>query len=143
MSKLTNAFKTVSSRPRNSLSNGEPFPQGVIDRVWDQAVKAMEKHPLVKSISKTVVPGIKQGTHVIDDYGHVVCKSEFGNISKYGWEIDHIHPVEKAGSYKNSASIDDFENLRVLHWKSNERKSVNDARIYELEYEHIILNKAC
>lgn len=131
-----------SSRARNTQSDGRSFTEDQIDQVWAKAVAAMDQHPLIKTVCKTIIPGIRKGTHVLDDYGHAIAKAEFGKKTKHGWEIDHIHPVEKQETYKSSSNINDIENLRVLHWESNERKAANDARIYELEYEHIILNKA-
>ena len=136
------ALANTPKRKRNVLSTGEEFSKEYINYVWNKARASMENHPLVHSICKTFLKGIKDGTYVLDDYGHLICRDEFGQKSKHGWEIDHIHPVEKKNLYTASSSIDDVENLRALHWQSNERKSSNDARIYELEYEHVILNKA-
>jgi 5-methylcytosine-specific restriction endonuclease McrA len=41
--------------------------------------------------------------------------SDYGCISKYGWEIDHIIPVACHGS-------DLLTNLQPLYWKNNRRK---------------------
>lgn len=35
--------------------------------------------------------------------------------SQYGWEVDHIVPIERGGS-------DGLSNLRPLHWKNNASK---------------------
>lgn len=43
---------------------------------------------------------------------------QYGEQSKYGWEIDHLMPVSLGGS-------DDFSNLVPLHWKNNRCKSNN------------------
>lgn len=40
--------------------------------------------------------------------------------SLYGWEVDHIQPVERGGS-------DAMSNLRPLHWKNNASKQ--DGRL--------------
>ena len=40
--------------------------------------------------------------------------------SQYGWEVDHIVPVEHGGT-------DDISNLRPLQWKNNASKQ--DARL--------------
>jgi 5-methylcytosine-specific restriction endonuclease McrA len=40
--------------------------------------------------------------------------------SQYGWEVDHITPVEYGGS-------DAISNLRPLHWKNNASKQ--DGRL--------------
>ncbi len=45
----------------------------------------------------------------------------YGNRnSPYGWEVDHITPVEHGGS-------DAISNLRPLHWKNNASKQ--DGRL--------------
>ena len=146
---MTNQTTTPISkktRERNTQSNGEPFTPEQIDAVWQKAQGQLKTHSLIHKISTVFNKGIKQGTHCVDDYGHVIARDEFGQETECGWEIDHIHPVEKrstyAGNEKGEGSIDDLENLRVLHWKSNATKAANDARIYELEYERFILNKA-
>ena len=52
-----------------------------------------------------------------DEYGALICRSHYGNRdSIYGWEIDHIVPVSRAGS-------DHISNLRPLHWASNVAKA--------------------
>ena len=38
--------------------------------------------------------------------------------SEYGWEIDHIHPLEKGGH-------DDMDNLQALNWKTHRAKGDN------------------
>jgi 5-methylcytosine-specific restriction endonuclease McrA len=43
---------------------------------------------------------------------------EYGQTSKYGWEIDHIKPVSKGGT-------DDLSNLQPLQWENNRRKGDN------------------
>ena len=85
----------------------------------------------------------KENSYCLDDYGHVICKAEHGQNTKHGWEIDHIHPVAKKGSYTNGEDkIDESSNLRALHWESNKRKGRLDPKTYELEWEWITLNKA-
>lgn len=131
------------SRKRGTQSDGTDFSNNHVDAVWQKALDAMDNHPLLSTTCKTFSSKFRDGTHVLDDYGHVIARDEYGQESKHGWEIDHIHPVERKESYPSGPhSIDHVSNLRVLHWQSNERKGANDARIYELEYEYMILNKS-
>jgi len=130
-------------RHRGTQSDGKAFTEDHKEAVWVKAQKAMENHPFLTAACQFFSKEFKKGTYVLDDYGHVICKEEYGQKTKHGWEVDHIHAVEKKETYSaGSKSIDDFDNLRVLHWASNERKGQNDSRIYELEYEHMILNKS-
>lgn len=136
-------ISTINTRQRGTQGDGRAFSQEQLDVVWAKAKESMKNHPLIMAACKTFSKGFKDGTHVLDDYGHVISKKDYGIKEKHGWEIDHIHPVENKHSYPKGASfIDNMENLRVLHWESNERKGKNDARVYELEYEHVILNKS-
>ncbi len=137
---VTDFAKTTGKKcQRNVQSSGEPFTDAQIKAVWEKSQKIFESHPLLHLLSKTVSSKIKSGSYILDSYGHMVSFDKFGEASDYGWEIDHICPIN---SKKSSSKNDDIENLRVLHWQSNEKKGQLDARIYELEYEYIILNKA-
>lgn len=54
--------------------------------------------------------------HRKDDFGAWMQYDQYGDRSaQYGWEIDHIVPVDKGGS-------DDLSNLRPLHWQNNASK---------------------
>lgn len=137
------SISMLNTRKRGTQSDGRSFSQEDIDRAWLKAQRSMKNHPLLTAACKTFSKGFKEGTHVLDDYGHVIAKEDYGTKGKQSWEIDHIHPVDNKQTYPKGADcIDDMENLRVLHWESNARKGKNDARVYELEYEHIILNKS-
>lgn len=130
-------------RHRGTQSDGRAFSQEHQDAVWGKAQKNMADHSFLKAACQFFSKEFKEGTYVLDDYGHVICKDDYGTKTKHGWEVDHIHAVEKKESYSaGENAIDELDNLRVLHWKSNERKGKNDARIYELEYEYLILNKS-
>lgn len=131
----------------NCQSTGEPFSKETIQKVWEKARSSQKNHSFIYSVTSLFNSGVKKGTHVMDDYGHILAFDEFGQSSKNGWHIDHIHPVSKKDALDifgdiSGKSIDDIENLRVLHWSSNETKKDLDARVYELEYERFILNKS-
>lgn len=129
-------------RHRGTQSDGCAFTPDRKEALWESAKNTMTDHPLLTAACKFFSKEFKEGTYVLDDYGHVICKDEYGQQTKHGWEIDHIHPVENKDSYPGgAASIDEPTNLRALHWASNQRKGTSDARIYELEYEHILLKE--
>jgi len=56
------------------------------------------------------------------DYaGALIHKSEYGNTNSqtgFGWEIDHIKPLAKGGTYDKS-------NLCPLQWNNNRTKGDN------------------
>ena len=134
---------TTQIRHRGTQSDGNAFSEKQKNAVWEKAQRAMESHPFLTAACQFFSKEFKKGTYVLDDYGHVICREEYGKKTKHGWEIDHICAVENKETYQaGSESVDEIDNLRVLHWKSNERKGQNDSRIYELEYEHMILNKS-
>ncbi len=136
-------ISNTQNRHRGTQSDGRTFSQEHIEAAWGKAHQAMDNHPLIHKACKTFSKAFKEGTHVLDDYGHVIAKNYYGKKEKHGLEIDHVHPVERKETYMNGPhAIDEIENIRVLYWESNKRKGNNDVRIYELEYEHIILNKS-
>lgn len=51
-----------------------------------------------------------------DLVGAWIKYDQYGEQSKYGWEIDHLCPSSRGGS-------DDISNLNALHWRNNRRKS--------------------
>lgn len=134
---------TTQMRHRGTRSDGSAFSSKEKEAVWEAAKHTMADHPFLKAACQFFSKEFKDGTYVLDDYGHVICKDDYGTKTKHGWEIDHIHAIEKKNTYQTGPkNIDELNNLRVLHWQSNERKGQNDARIYELEYEYMILNKS-
>ena len=133
----------MTYRHRGTDSQGNKFTQEVIDRAWAQACEKMHSHDLIEHALKFFSTKFKEGTYCLDDYGHIISKDEYGQETKHGWEIDHIHPVAKEESYaKGAGAIDEEANLRALHWESNKRKGRLDPLTYELEWEWVTLNKA-
>jgi 5-methylcytosine-specific restriction endonuclease McrA len=83
----------------NTNADGESFDEATIEAVWQ------------KAIYYTVLPpGFRK-----DYCGAKIQRNKYGIIERYGWEIDHIKPVEQGGT-------DDLSNLRPLHWENNRAK---------------------
>lgn len=53
-----------------------------------------------------------------DVYGASMQWNQYGQTSKYGWEVDHIVPLARGGT-------EDLRNLQPLYWENNRRKSDN------------------
>lgn len=89
-----------SNRP--SSSRGGYTPDELF-RIWTKAA---------------VVPGYDPTRYRKDRFGSWIAFDEYGQTSKWGWEVDHIKPVAKGGT-------DAEANLQPLHWNNNRRKSDN------------------
>lgn len=78
------------------------FTQDEINAVWEKAIKQQNNNPDVFR----------------KDYaGAWIRKEDYGQRDKtYGWEIDHLLPLEKGGT-------NDIDNLYPLHWRNNASKS--------------------
>jgi hypothetical protein len=86
-------------RARNTDAEGRPFSGEMIEAVWRKA------HPLGS-----------YATLRVDAWGWTIVRDDFGNVeSRYGWEIDHVIPVDQGGN-------DDLTNLQPLHWENHRRK---------------------
>lgn len=62
------------------------------------------------------VPGYDANEYRKDSCGAWMRRSDYGQTTEFGWEIDHIKPVAAGGS-------DDLSNLQPLFWKNNRHKS--------------------
>lgn len=80
------------------------FTDKEIQSIWEKATKVANNNPDV----------FRQ-----DYAGAWIRRSDYGNRdSQYGWEIDHIKPLAKGGTY-------DDTNLLPAHWKNNKEKGDN------------------
>lgn len=77
------------------------FTEDEINAVWDKASKQPSNNPDVFR----------------KDYaGAWIRREDYGKRDKpYGWEIDHLKPLAKDGTY-------DIDNLYPVHWKNNVKK---------------------
>ena len=133
----------MTYRHRGTDSKGARFNQDVIDKAWATACEKMHSHEFIEHALKFFSKKFENETYCLDDYGHIISKSEYGKESKHGWEIDHIYPVATKEDYTNGAdAIDEPANLRALHWESNKQKGRLDPKTYEIEWEWITLNRA-
>lgn len=71
------------------------------DEVWNKA---------------TIVNGYNPRIWRKDLCGAWIKYDQYGEQSKYGWEIDHLRPSSQGGS-------DDISNLNALHWQNNRSKA--------------------
>ena len=62
-----------------------------------------------------VVPNNDPAVWRKDKCGAWMQRSEYGNQTRFGWEVDHIVPVAKGGS-------DALSNLQPLQWENNRAK---------------------
>ena len=80
------------------------FTQDEIDHAWSKA---------------KVVEGEDPNVWRKDYAGAWIKQSEYGNTgSQFGWEVDHVKPLEKNGTYDKS-------NLLPLQWENNRHKDDN------------------
>ncbi len=77
------------------------------DEVWNRA---------------TIVEGYNPRIWRQDLVGAWIKYDQYGEQSKYGWEIDHLIPLSRGGT-------DDINNLNAMHWRNNMRKS-NDYPVF-------------
>ena len=77
------------------------FSEEKIQKVWDYAFK---------------VEGNNPNEWRKDSCDAWINRGQYGNETKFGWEVDHILPIAKEGK-------DDIGNLCALHWKNNRSKA--------------------
>ena len=83
--------------------------ENLIKKVWEKAIR---------------VDGFDSDTIRKDCCGALILKTEYGNHnSKFGWEIDHVYPVDKGGD-------NHFVNLRPMQWKNNRSKGNDYPRYF-------------
>ena len=88
----------MTNRERGTTVNGGQFPSHIIEKVWEKAHIVDEYDPDYVRVDRS-------GRYI--EYDH------YGNTgSQYGWEIDHITPVNLNGS-------DHINNLQPLQWFVN------------------------
>src|SRR5438552_4427682 len=86
-------------REPNTDSFGRPFPPEIVEAVWQKA-RIMGTYSALR----------------VDAWGWTIVRQDYANTrSRYGWEIDHIIPLDHGGT-------DDLTNLQPLQWENNRRK---------------------
>jgi 5-methylcytosine-specific restriction endonuclease McrA len=89
------------ARDYNTKNNSSSFDEDTIEKVWEKG----EVEPKYPNFRK-------------DKCGASMKRTNYGKTEKWGWEIDHIKPVELGGT-------DEIDNLQPLQWENNRNKSDN------------------
>ena len=94
------------ARNPGTNKNGGGFDEATIEAVWRKG---------------TPEPGLTN--YRKDTCGASMLRSKHGDTVQYGWEIDHIYPVSRAGT-------DDLGNLQPLQWENNRNKGDSTSGNY-------------
>jgi hypothetical protein len=90
-------------RQSNTDRSGRSFSEATVNAVWNKG---------------QIVSGYDPNVWRKDACGVWIKRSEYGQITQYGWEIDHIRPVALGGG-------DEPINLQPLQWENNRHKGDN------------------
>lgn len=88
-------------RTSNSTRTGGSFDFATIEAVWRKG---------------RAVPGYDPSKYRKDACGAWMACHEYGQTSRFGWEVDHVVPVSRGGS-------DYLSNLQPLYWENNRHKA--------------------
>ncbi len=85
---------------RNRNVNGRKFSEQTIQAVWEKGRIIRDKNPDVWRK---------------DACGALIRRSQYGELTSTGWEIDHKNPRSNQGT-------DVLRNLQPLQWENNRHK---------------------
>lgn len=88
-------------RNRNTTSSGGSWSPLYVATIWSKGI---------------AIAGYDPTKYRQDSFGVWMARSEYGQTTQFGWEVDHIRPVARGGG-------DELSNLQPLHWKSNRLKA--------------------
>lgn len=85
-------------------------------------MKQLLKESLIQQVweKSKIIENLDPNVWRLDECGAYIKRDEYGKISEFGWEIDHVKPKSKGGS-------DELFNLQPLHWENNRAKSNGDG----------------
>jgi hypothetical protein len=86
------------TREPGTTTMGEQFGARMIEQVWAKAE-----------------PELWFVYFKRDVCGATIKKDDYGKMTEFGWEIDHIIPVAQGGT-------DELSNLEPMHWENNRHK---------------------
>ncbi|MCU0625465.1 MAG: HNH endonuclease [Gemmatimonadaceae bacterium] len=95
------AARPGDARLPGTMASGEPFPDRIVDAVWERAAE---------------IPGFDPQLWRLDARNEAICRFDHGVTgTPFGWEIDHVVPVSLGGT-------DALANLQALRIATNRRK---------------------